>query len=122
MEYYIKHNKSTKVCTVTVKGTHKRPEDSYTLQNLAKEIGVSKGCHRFCFDMRDAQITGTLTDIFEAGQIPFDKDHQQHLQRISLLFSELTEDNQFLENVAVNRGYQVRVFEDHEKLMVWLLK
>ena len=121
MEYTSEHDEDTGICTVQVSGRHKRPEDSLALQQLARELGQQHGCQKFLFDMRQAEIIGGIMDIYEIGTVPVDTDHSQHWQRIALLYAGDLTDHKFLETVATNRWYQLRVFNIKEEAIAWLL-
>ncbi len=120
MEYTTEYDEISKICTVLVTGTHKRPEDAITLQQFARSFGEEHGCKRFLFDMRKAEIIGGTGEAFETGTVPDDKNYKQIEQKISLVYSENLADHKFMENVAVNRGYQLRVFEQIGKAIEWL--
>ncbi len=59
-------------------------------------------------------------DTFETGTVPVDPDKKQTRQKIALLYDHYLDDHKFLENVAVNRGYQLRVFVERGKALEWL--
>ena len=120
MEYTTEFDLTGEVCTVRVTGRHKRPQDSLVLQQLARDIGEKRGCQRFLFDMTQAKITGGTMDTFETGTVPVDPDKKQTRQKVALLYDHYRDDHKFLENVAVNRGYQLRVFVERGKALEWL--
>ena len=52
--------------------------------------------------------------------MPDDSEHEQAQQRIALLYADHLADHKFLEDVAVNRGYLLRVFDQMDKALEWL--
>ena len=120
MEYTTEFDEAKEICTIHVAGRHKRPEDSLVLQQLARDIGDEHGCQRFLFDMTHAEIITKTFDTYETGTVPSYSNHKQAGQRIALVYTgDLAEQN-FMETVAVNRGYQLRVFDKMDKALEWL--
>ena len=122
MEYTVGFDDDGDICTVQVTGTLRRPEDSLTLQQLARDVGVKQNYLRFLFDMTQAEIIGDTSGAYEAGTVPVDTDRQQVRQRIALVYSGDLTNHKFLETVAVNRGYQLRVFDNLDMALEWLKK
>ncbi len=122
MEYTYKFDESTGICMVRVTGRHRRPHDSMVLQKFARDFGSECACQKFLFDMRQADIIGDGTmDIYKTGTVPVDPDRNQINQRIALLYKSILNDHKFMEDVAVNRGYQLlRVFGQVNKALEWL--
>jgi len=120
MEYTIEFDEVKELCNVHVTGRVKRPEDSQVLQKLARDLGIEHGCQRFLYDMRQAEIIGGTLETYTVGTVPVDTDHTQMRQRIALVYAGDLTDPKFMETVAVNRGYQVRVFDNLENALEWL--
>ena len=120
MEYIPEFDETNGICRIRVTGKHKRPHDSRILQQFARDFGKERNCQRFLFDFRHARTTGGTMDAYEAGTVPVDPDHQLARTKFALLFSGDLEIHKFMEDVAVNRGYKVRVFDDREQAMAWL--
>lgn len=120
MEYHHDHDQDSGICTVYVSGDHKRPDDSIILQEFARDFGREHGCIRFLFDMTNAVITGEFMDTFKVGTVPRDAEYEQIKQKTALLYSSLDDEIKFMEDVAVNRGYQLKVFDQREEAINWL--
>jgi hypothetical protein len=120
MEYKFHFDEGSGICTVLVTGRHNRPQDSLTLQKFARDFGHERGCHLFLFDMTKAEIHGGTMETYKTGTVPVDPDFMQIRQRIALLYSTNMNKHIFMENVAINRGYQVRVFDKMDKAIEWL--
>lgn len=114
-------DKSAGICTVTVTGVHRRPEDSHEVLRRAGELRRRCGCSRFLFDMRRADIQGGTLGAFHTAKDPERQGFSLH-NRVAAVYESITEDHRFLEDVAVNRGASAfRVFDDMEKARRWLL-
>ena len=120
MKYVTEYDADTGICTVTVTGRHRRPDDSVELQQYAREFGSKNDCSRFLVDMTQAEIVGSTMDAYKTGTVPGDTDNKQGMQRVALVYAGDIREHKFLENVAVNRGYQVRVFDRIDIATEWL--
>jgi hypothetical protein len=76
-------------------------------------------CRRFLNDMRRAEIDFTTFELYGLpgilGAAGFDRSWRR-----AIVAHEQFEDYYFYETVAVNRGYQVKVFADFDEAMTWL--
>jgi hypothetical protein len=121
VEYVTEFDETKEICTIRVTGPIKRPQDSLRLQQLARDTGNETGCQCFLFDMRQAEIIGgTTMDAFEIGTVPVDPDRRQLRQKVALVYKSDVAAHKFMENVAVNRGYQLRVFDSMDDALAWL--
>ena len=120
MKYDVDHCADSGICIVTVSGEHKRPEDSKILQQVALDYCTKQQCSRFLFDMRKAKVTGTTMDVYETGMEPIVQKFDRSRFKIALAYSGDMTDHKFMETVLVNRGYNVRVFDDYDNALSWL--
>ena len=120
MEYTVGFDEDGEICTVQVTGRLKRPDDSLILQQLARDIGIKQNYLRFLFDMTQAEIIGGINEAYKAGTVPVDPDRQQVRQRIALVYAGDLANHRFMETVAVNRGYLLRVFDNLDLALDWL--
>lgn len=120
MEYTTQFDQDTGICSVAVTGDVRRPGDSVKLQQLARDFGTDHRCHRFIFDLRGATIVGSTIDVFETGTVPADTNHSQQAQMVALVYTGDLTDHRFLETVAVNRGYNLRVFGHMDEAREWV--
>ena len=111
MQFAQKLDDSSGICTITVTGMVKRPDDSAILQQFALDFDNETGCRRFLFDMRNADFVGGTMDVYKTGSFTADTNHTQIRQKMALVYKDITEEHKFMETVAVNRGYQLRVFD-----------
>ena len=122
MKFTHDYDESSGVCTITVTGEVKRPHDSQELQQFALCFGKTQGCRKFLFDMTDAKITGGVTEAYHTGTFQADKEHQQIWQKMALIYTKVTKEHKFMETVAVNRGYLLKIFgqPDRDDAIRWL--
>ena len=122
MEYTIEFDEANGICIIRVTGKHRRPKDSMALQELARDFINERGCFRFLIDMSQAQIFGGTMDTYITGTVPVDKDLEmkRSRHRVALVYSSIDVEQNFLEDVAVNKGYNLKVFEKFDEALEWL--
>ena len=120
MKYTSEFDSINGICIVRVTGEYHRPEDSDELKRFAVDYFAEHGCHLFLIDMTQAEVIGGTMAAFNAAN-PQGK-LAQSLREIKTAFvrQELTRDDLFYENVAVNRGFQLRAFDTVYKAIEWL--
>jgi hypothetical protein len=120
MKYAFELDDSSGICTVRVTGEFHSPQDSVALQRLSVQVYTEHKCHLFLYDMTQAEIfTGTMQAYDTASP---QGELARGLQKLrgAILYSRLTDHERFLETVAVNRNFAIRVFDDHERTIEWL--
>jgi hypothetical protein len=124
MEFTTEFDKVNKICIIRVKGKLHRPNDSLALQMIVRDYHYEKGYTRFLLDMRQAQVISEETDTFLIGAIPVDtnKKMKEISHKVALVYSSTNADEIFLENVAVHKGYNVKVFTKFDKAIEWFKK
>ncbi|MHC4624374.1 MAG: hypothetical protein ACYS4W_10795 [Planctomycetota bacterium] len=96
--------------------------DSKSVKEYAKEIigtASKHNCKRFLNDMREAQLDLSTIEIYEIPGF-LDAAGLDRTSKRALVVSRQPEDYRFFENVSINRGYNVKVFEDMDEAMNWL--
>ena len=79
---------------------------------LSKETGI----RRALVDVRDQQVAGPVTELFEFG------DSIPSGMAFAVLSNPHSGDHRFVENVALNRGKSVRLFfGSEEEAIEWLM-
>ncbi len=122
MEYKVEYDINSGVCVVQVSGVHERPQDTQELFRIAGTVAAEHGCSRFLFDMREATILGDTTAAFKSV-IDHEKYGASKLFRVAAVYSEITVNEEFLENVVVNRGARnYKVFDDILTARDWIAK
>ncbi len=124
MKYTTEFDEVNKICIISVKGKLRRPDDSLAIQKLVRDYHYEKGYSRFLIDMRQAQIIVGTTDTFSIGTIPVDTDQKMKAipHKVALVYSRTNVNEIFLENVAVKRGYNLKVFTKIDKAIEWFKK
>jgi len=121
MKYTTEFDEVNKICIISVKGKLRRPDDSLAIQKLVRDYHYEKGYSRFLIDMRQAQIISGTTDTFLIGTVSVDTDQKMKAipHKVALVYSSTNANEIFLENVAVHKGYNVRVFTKIDKAIEW---
>lgn len=124
MEYTTEFDEVNEICIIHVTGELRRPVDSLSLQKVVRDTYMGAGTHRFILDMRKAQIIGETGDTFSIGSVPVDTDKKMKFtpHKVALVYSSTSVDEIFLESVAVNKGYNLKVFSKIDKAMEWFKK
>ena len=97
--------------------------DSSVVKKMATDLAnmVRKhGCSRVLNDLRGAQITPSVLDIYSMPKFVNQAGIPIICKR-ALVVRELSEDYHFLETVSANVGQQVRIFTDPDAAIEWLL-
>ena len=108
------------ICTLSVRGDFVRPKDAFEIERITADLYVERRCRLFLVDMTDARIVARTMDTFDSSNPPAELRVALRKVRVASLYPELTEDHRFLEDVAVNRGFQLRVFDNRNKAVNWL--
>ena len=122
MEHTYESDGDIEICTVRVTGTFTRPQDAVEIEGVVCNLHHELRCSRFLIDMTEAHIVSTLMNTFKAGNPPDEMRNTLKALRVAALYSELSEDHRFLENVAVNQGFTMYVFDERDKAVEWLIQ
>lgn len=123
MPFSISYNADLAICEIVVTGVYNDPL-AEQIRSAAQEIILKHNCIRLIIDCRAAQLqTSTLSllaspdeikEILSAMEIP-----SFRLKRAFVVSRDI-DDYSFIETVSVNRGLQVRVFQDMKEAVSWL--
>ena len=120
MECGVELDSDSGVCTIRVTGIHRRPGDSQELLQIAGRHFREHGCTRFLFDMRRADIVGGTMAAYETV-VDHDKFGVHNRFRVAAVYREVTGEERFMEDTAVNRGaIAYRVFNDVDVARKWV--
>jgi len=120
MEYKLEFNSSSKICTIHISGKLLSPQDSIKLQHIAAEQYSKHKYRLFLIDLTQAEIITQTMSAFETGNPKEDLAKKLKKLKGAFLYSEITSHENFFENVAVNRGFKIKVFDKHEEAAAWL--
>jgi len=123
MPFSISYNADLAICEIIVTGIYNDPL-AEQIRIAAQEIIVKHDCIRLIIDCRAAELqTSTLSllaspdeikEILSALEIPAYKVKR------AFVVSRDIDDYSFIETVSVNRGLQVRVFQEMNAAISWL--
>ena len=120
MDYKLKYRKKTDYLHVEASGT-RTPE---TLLSAAKDVVVACEKHGYNKVLADAQkMTGTLgtANRFYLVEDGFKKLRGPKRLKISIVDIEDNRSRfEFFETVARNRGFNLRIFANADKAILWL--
>jgi hypothetical protein len=121
LELSIKYNKEKNILIIPVIGDYKRrDEDVSEIQRVIIEACSKYGCRKVVIDFTQAKLTGSVMSIFKTGNPPEKVSNELRKIRFAHVYLKISEDEQFFENVAVNRGFNIRVFDEFKKAIEWL--
>ena len=94
---------------------------SVELCGEAIALAKKEGLRRFLFDFQDAVPNLTFADIFRIpDQLRMVMPIPQN--RTAIVYRRYRIIYRFVETMTFNRGYQVKVFEDMDEAMKWLIQ
>ena len=103
-----------------------RTSGTYNLEfqiDLLKEIIVKAkeyNCERFLVDHRETEIIIKTLPTYSRPAL-FDELEFKRTWRAAMVVKELNNDTQFYETVFKNRGWQIKVSDDYDAAMNWLI-
>jgi hypothetical protein len=120
MGFEVEYDDANDLCTLRVVGRYGGLDDTRAAQRIVASAHAERGFWRVLIDMTQADVSVNTLDIFEAGNPQ--GEMAAHLRKLksAFLYREITENLRLLETVATNRGFRVRVFDQHDKALEWL--
>jgi hypothetical protein len=122
MELSTEQNEEKKIFIVHIKGVHQRPHDAFDVLQFVINSFDEHGRTRILIDLTEAEIKGGLMDNYKAANPSPELAKDLKKFRFAIVSSEITEHDEFFENLADNRGHRVRFFDNHDVAMEWLGK
>jgi hypothetical protein len=120
MEYTSEFDSGSGICTVCVTGEFRRPEHSDELKRFAVDFFTEHGCRLFLIDMTQTEVIGGTMPTFDAANPQGELAQSLRKIRTAFVRRELTEEDRFYENVAVNRGFQLHACTTTDEAVKWL--
>jgi len=120
MELTAAVDRDRKILILHVTGTYRRPHDGFEAQHFVIDTFAEYRCTRVLIDLTQAEVVPGIMEGFR--ELNPSQEVLHGLMRFSFasLYTQITEEERFLENTAVNRGLKVRVFDDREQAIAWL--
>jgi hypothetical protein len=119
MDVSIEYDKEKSICYVRVVGKITNRDDVRYFYGKTQPTMRQHSCSRVLFDIRDAEIVAGTMDIYLTAANPEDWGWVRS-NKAAIVYSNITPDHCFLENVAVNRGYYIKIFDNVDKALLWL--
>ena len=116
--YAVEYMPDNGIIKVQIKGEFDAQVLSRSTAKLAEEIS-RHNCSQILMDHRDATPKLPIVDIYNRPEIAASLGVQRS-NRIALIYSRGEADYRFLETVARNKGFMVRVFKDIDEGIKWL--
>jgi hypothetical protein len=120
MKYTSEFDSINSICRVCVNGIIHGPKDADELKQFARDFFVVHGCRYFLFDMKQTDIVLGTMGAFYTGAPQGEMAESLRPFKVAAVVQEITEDLSLFEDVAVNRGFNVHVFDDIDKAVEWL--
>lgn len=88
----------------------------------AHRLGKELGIHRYFVDARQARNTDSILTQYEFANkyMPMNENIEKNA-RVSVLISKGDTSHYFIETVTQNAGFNLKLFEDQEKALQFLL-
>lgn len=120
----VEYNDELKIIQTTMSGEF---SDADILECASERIalGKEKGVTKFIIDAIDMQLSGSTLAIYDVPAYIYPRNRMPRITRIAVLSSDSSSSKpivQFFENVSINRGWNAKIFNDHESAIEWLQK
>lgn len=119
MPYEIKYDEANDCVICRMSGELRIPELLDFGANAAALL-KEHDCWRLLNDMREVKKLPSVVDIYNLPRLVGESEFPQQAKR-AVVFSKDEKDYQFLETVSVNRGQLLKVFDDIDDALAWLL-
>jgi hypothetical protein len=120
MKYTSEFDTVNNFCRVCVTGIFHSPEDGTELKQFARNFYAQHGCQHFLFDMTRVGPPPDIMTAFNEGSPQGEMAQSLQPFKVAVLYPAITKVERFFENVAVNRGFRVNVFDDLNKAIEWV--
>jgi hypothetical protein len=118
MPWAISHLPEKRLLTVKTSGTLEKSSLRSMTADLCETLR-QQPCRGVLIDYRGAVIRLHLHELYDRPKVIEELGFPREV-KVAILFPEVNADAQFLENVYVNAGFPVRVFQDSSEAMGWL--
>jgi hypothetical protein len=117
-EWKIEHLSEENILSIKSKGQMDVPSANAMVKAIA-EAAVQYQCFAHLVDHCDTTFLFSLSDYYERPSIN-EKLGVSRRFKTAMVFSQLTEDTEFMETVFRNRGYNLQHFTDIDEAKAWL--
>ena len=118
--HVFEYDPENRVLVVSVSGEMDNSTFPEAAKTLWDELDKHK-CDRALIDHLDFTISDSVIEIYDRPKELIDVSGGRRLKMAGLV-KEMDTNYRFIENIYVNRGFNVRIFTDREDAMRWLIK
>ena len=108
------------ICIVRLKGNYNHLQDFQVVQKYVVERYLQNGYPRFLIDLNDVNSTVGISTIYDAGNPQGELVSGLRQPKTAFYHKLAGEKMRFFENVAINRGFNVKTFNDYDQAVKWL--
>jgi hypothetical protein len=119
MSWTIEYNSDLKIVLVKSGGIWTPEQDMDMLEALRKSSDEHK-CLSLLIDHRGCTMDFGFMSIYNRPEV-YEKLQFPKDVKAALIFNKIVDDNLFFENVCVNRGFNVKIFDNYDLAMKWLI-
>jgi len=121
MHYTVKPSDDGKYVVVTIVG-EVTTETAREYSAVANEKAAEWSLRHFLFDLRDAVNTQSTLTNYEYAYEEMPKQQLSTTARCALLVAPEDHSHDFVELIARNAGYNVRLFRNFDQAAAWIRK
>jgi hypothetical protein len=119
MSWTIEHKSDLGIIVVTCSG-HWTPEVDMDMLSELKSCADMYRCSSLLVDHRESNMDFEFMPTFKRPGV-YDTLHFSKETRGALVWKKIVKDHLFFENVCVNRGYNIKVFDNYDRAVEWLI-
>lgn len=119
-EWEIEYFPAENFLLLEAQGVMDVPSANAMIKALAKAAEKYQ-CMKHLIDHRETTFAFRIADYYERPAVN-EKLGISRLFRTAMVFSQLTDETVFMENVFRNRGYNLRHFKDMDEARNWLMQ
>ena len=116
--YTVEYMPDYGIIKVQIKGEFDAQVLSMATSKLVEEIS-RHDCSQILMDHRDATSKLPIVDLYNRPEIAASLGIERS-NRIAIIYSKEEDDYRFLETVARNKGFMVKIFKDLDEGIKWL--
>jgi hypothetical protein len=118
MNYGLSYDEANKIIIGRIEGK----VDAVLVKKMAVEVSEmfqKYNCNKILNDLREANLTKSIFDIYNIPRIINDSGIPV-LSKRAIVVKEKTSDFKFLETASINVGHRLKIFTDYDMALDWL--
>jgi hypothetical protein len=108
------------IVLIRVTGSYLLSAEADTVKKISFTL-KEHNCRKLLLDFRAANIIAKTMDIFDRPKVYSNEGIEQSI-KAAILCKEINNDFRFYETVCLNRGWEVKIFDDYNISIDWLTK